>query len=433
MIKCLNKPSCIVIVFLCALIPKIYFLALSYNNNVYTPQKAYYNGDASHYLKIAKNIYVFGVFSDNNSKMPTESATWRSPFWPFVLASFFYLTNDLFGLIITKSIFEFMLLIVAFSLIRHIKNIKPVHFLFFLVLFIEPYYLKYSITFLSESLTSILILVLALAFVLFNESKKYSILIPLLSVIVMLCHPVSVFFVLTLLVIYGLINLKKHPIRIIAHAVLVMGLTMLWPLRNLQTFSQGFYLTASQGATFSKGWNEMVIDNYTNVDGDLADESLNLKHVENLKDNAKYSTLKLAKLYKEGTLNYIKSLSFFEAVHIAMVKLKSNFNPFPEKPKPGFLEALATVFRIFYGILFLQCLFRIFKQRKIGITSEKDKVFLVVFSILMGQILMSVFIYTGLRFNAIYGLTLLFSFIYVNKRFFIPKKEKWHVISYKSR
>ncbi|XMO86559.1 hypothetical protein AAFN75_17380 [Algibacter sp. AS12] len=414
MIKYISKPSFIAIAFLCVLLPKIYFVVSSYKNKLYTIEKAYKNGDASHYLKIAENINLFKVFSDNNSIIPTESATWRPPLWPYVLSIGFYITNNPFGLIILKSLLELVLLILIFSLIKSLKNIKPVHSLFFLILFIEPYYLKYSTTFLSESLTAVLILLLTLSFVLFNESKKYSVLIPFLSVITILCHPVSVFFVLTLLIIYGLTSVGKHLIRIVTHGILVVGLMILWPLRNQQTFHQGFYLTASQGATFSKGWNEDVIAKYTNVDGDLADEALNLKYVKNIEDKERNSTLKLGKLYKEGTVNYIKNLNFKDFFLTVFVKLKSNFNPFPEKPKGGMLESLAIVFRILYLVLFLQCLFWVFKRRKPNITSEKDKIYFVVFSILIGQIIMSTYIYTGLRFNAIYSLALLFSFLYIN-------------------
>lgn len=424
MIKILKKSSFIAVTFLCVLLPKIYFLVLSYKNEQYTSEKVYRNGDGSHYLKIAKNIKKFRVFSDNDSEIPTESATWRPPIWPSVLALGYYITDNPFGLIIAKSILELLLLIIAFSLIMLLENVKPIHFLFFLILFVEPYYLKYSITFLSESLTSILLLLLTLSFVLFSESKKYSITIPLLSVITILCHPVSVFFVLSLLIIYGLINLKKHLKRIVFHAILVFGLIFLWPLRNQQIFNQGIYLTASQGATFSKGWNDSVITNYTNVDGDLADEGLNLKYVKDFDGKSKYSTLKLGKIYKEGTWNFINQLTYKEFIQIIFVKLRSNFNPFPEKSKKGALESLSIVFRILYLVMFLECLYRIFKYRKLNITTEKDKVYLVVFSILIGQIVMSVYIYTGLRFNAIYGLALLFSFIYLNKDYLINFKEK---------
>ena len=58
-------------------------------------------------------------------------------------------------------------------------------------------------------------------------------------------------------------------------------------------------------------------------------------------------------------------------------------------------------------------LYRIVKG-KIRFQSEKDRVFMVVFSVFIGQIVMSIYIYTGLRFNSVFGLTMLFSFIYLN-------------------
>ena len=133
--------------------------------------------------------------------------------------------------------------------------------------------------------------------------------------------------------------------------------------------------------------------------------------------------LGLSKLYKEGTINYIKSLSLKEFFKIVFVKLKSNFNPFPEKPKPGALENIAIFFRILYLIVFLQCIYYLIK-RKLDVDSINGKVCLVVISILVGQIMMSVLIYTGLRFNAIYGLTMLFCFLYLNTPFFVLKIKK---------
>ena len=157
------------------------------------------------------------------------------------------------------------------------------------MLFIEPYYLKYSTTFLSESITAIFVLLLALSFVVFGRSKKLNVIIPIISVITILSHPVSIFFVMTLLIIYGVINLKYQPIKMVVHGLLVISLLAIWPLRNQQISGERFYLTASQGASFSKAWNENVVTRFTNVDGDLADETLNLKYVININDDDKHS------------------------------------------------------------------------------------------------------------------------------------------------
>lgn len=354
---------------------KFYYLYLYNLNNGYSKEVAYNNGDASHYLVIGKNIADYNVYSDTNSITVSESATWRPPFWPLVLSLFFKFTSSPFVLILLKSILEMGLLLFALFKIKNKSNLKLIYLVPFFLLLVEPQYLKYSITFLSESLTAILMLLLVIYFISLNKTKKQHIAIPILSSFIILCHPVSVFFVLSLFIIYLLLNLKSNFSGTIGHGLLFSVLLLAWPLRNYVSFDKGFYLTASQGATFSKGWNEKVATQFTNVDGDLADEGLNLKFVDsNLLQNADNSVLTRSKLYSNGTNNFIKSIGFTEKIKIAFKKLKSNFNPFPEKPKPGFLDAISIFFRILYLITFLQLIVRFFKKRKMDYNLTRDRI-----------------------------------------------------------
>ena len=181
-------------------------------------------------------------------------------------------------------------------------------------------------------------------------------------------------------------------------------------------FKKGLYFTASQGSAFAKSWNEKVLTDFTNVDGDLSDENLNLKYVEakELKKTGN-GVLEYSKLYQNGTWNYIKSLSFSQQAKTAFRKLKSNFNPFPEKPKAGFFEGLSVLFRILYLFAFVQVLVRVVSWKRIDFNSQRDKALMVVAAVIVGHTLMSIYIYTGLRFNAIYSLVLLFCFILINQ------------------
>lgn len=393
---------------------KFYYLYITNLNPVYA-KEAVYKGDSSHYLVIAKNISDFNVYSDLNSKYASESATWRPPIWPFVLSLLFKLTSNYLTLILLKSILEFGLIGLILFKFRKKENFNLLFLLPFFVIFIEPQYLKYSITFLSESLTAVLILLLTIFFITLNKRKSYHVTIPVLSALIILCHPVSIFFVLIFFIIYLLSNLKLSRYVVVTHGILFAMIVLAWPLRNYLTFEKGFYLTASQGATFSKGWNEKVISDFTNVDGDLADETLNLKFVDkSLLLRSKMSILELSKLYTVATKLFISKIDFYQKIQISLKKLKSNFNPVPEKPKPGILETLSSCFRILYLVTFLQMLFRFFSKRKIDFNSMKDRVYLVVFAIFIGQSIMAVYVYTGLRFNAVYSLSLLFCFIYLN-------------------
>ena len=404
---------------------KYYYLYLYNLNNGYSKEVAYHNGDASHYLVIGKNIADFKVYSDTNTKTISESATWRPPFWPFVLSILFMFTSNTLVLIILKAVLEMSLII--FVLLKFMKRskLKLIYLVPFFLLFVEPHYLKYSITFLSESLTAVLILLLTIYFISLNNIKKHHIAIPILSAFVILCHPVSVFFVLSLFIIYLLLNIKSNFLGTIGFGLIFSVLLMAWPIRNQITFGKGFYLTASQGATFSKGWNEKVANEFTNTDGDLADEGLNLKYADSdLLSNSDKSVITLSKLYNNGTKNFIKSIGFNEKVRIVYKKLKSNFNPFPEKSKPGFLETLAIFFRFLYLITFLQLIVRFFKKESMDYNATRDRIYLVVFAIFIGQIVMSVYVYTGLRFNSIYSLTMLFCFIYLNSEFLVKMYKK---------
>lgn len=421
----LQKNWVIVLIVFSLIYVKFYYLHLSNLNDAYSNEIAYKNGDPGHYLKIAKNIADFNVYSDTNSKIVSESASWRPPFWPYILSILFKITNNLLYLIILKSILEIGLIFLALCKFKNKADLKLIYLAPFFLLLVEPQYLKYSITFWSESLTAVLILLLTVYFISIDKTKKQHIAVPILSSFVILCHPVSVFFVLSLFIIYLLINLRSNFLSTIVHGMLFSLLLLAWPYRNYVTFDKGFYLTASQGATFSKGWNEKVATQFTNVGGDLADEGLNLKYVDdNILQNADNSMLTQSKLYSIGTINFIKSIGFKDKINIALKKLKSNFNPFPEKAKPGFIESISILFRILYLFTFFQLIVRFFKKEKMDYNSNRDRVYLVVLAVLIGQMLMSVYVYTGLRFNSIYSLTLLFCFIYINNDFLFKMCKK---------
>ena len=324
-----------------------------------------------------------------------------------------------------KSILEVFLLGYILFKFKNDTNVKLIWLLPFCFLFIEPQYLKYSITFLSESLTAILILGLMVFFVSLNNSKRSHIAIPVLAALVVLCHPVSIFFVGSLVLIYLIYNFNTNKRAVLLHAFLFCLILLSWPFRNQIAFDKGFYLTASQGTTLSKGWNEKVSTEFTNSEGDLADEGLNLKYIDpKIVAHSQNSILDLSHVYTLGTKNFIKGIGFDEITKIALKKLKSNFNPFPESSKPGTLEAASIFFRILYLVVFIQMIVRFFRKRKIDFDSLKDRIYLVILAVFVGQSIMSVYIYTGLRFNAIYSLSLLFCFIYLNMDLLMNKLNK---------
>lgn len=430
----LNKSYIFYAFLFLLIIVKGYFMYSNLSSSDYEGDKIYQKGDPSHYFSIAKNIFEYGAYADDFSNIPNESATWRPPVWPLLLSTFFYFSQSPFVILWVKIFFEFIFLYLILFYFKKKFDLKWIYIVPFLVLFIEPQYIKYSVTFYSESLSALLLLFLTFLFLNLKKNKSYSIFIPIVSSIIILCHPVAAFFVASVMGIYCLFNLKQNFKISILHGLLFVVLTLIWPIRNLVAFKQGFYMTASQGATLSKGWNEKVISDFTNVDGDLADESMNIKYIKTVKKIRPEITpvLKRSKLYKEGTMNFINSISTTDKIKIILKKIKSNFNPFPEKPKPGFFENLSIVFRIIYLVLFIQLFIRLFQFRKFNLESITDKAFLIVLSIFIGQTFMAAAIYTGVRFNAIYSLTCLFCFIVINKKWIFSSylfENKSHFIS----
>lgn len=409
-----KKEALIFLLFV--IIVKMYFTITAFKNYSFNHENLLANGDAGHYFVIAQNLHNYQIYSDNDSTIATEFSTWRAPVYPLVLSVIMVFSQNAIIINIIKVLLELFCLLFILSKLKNKVSFAIYPFLFLIL--IEPQHLKYTNTILSESFTAVLLFATAIVFIFGN--KKQLFLLPILAGILVLTHPISIFYCLILIVTYCLLVLKSSKKRI-GYFLMFILIVFSWMFRNEMIFHKGFYITASQGATFSKGWNKQVATNFTNVDGDLADEGLNLKY---LKTNIKpdISVLDLGKLYKKSTIEFIKQSSIKELATIVFVKLKSNFNPFPEKPKPGFLELLGSLFRVLYCMLCLQIVYRFIKKPKININKELDRVVVVVCLVIVSQVLISIFIYTGIRFNSVYGITLLFCFIFLNKSCIIENR-----------
>lgn len=360
------------------------------------------SGDAAHYLEIAKNLRSFGVYGDNNSVVPTESATWRPPLSPFLLSVFLFFTENILAIVLFKILFQTILIFTGLYFLYKYTIFPKWVFAIGLLLLIEPYYLKYSYSLLSESVSAALLFLFFcfLLISLIRERHFYS--TGFLGFLSIINHPIVVFFILITIFILFVMLFLEDKLSAVLFSLFFSTLILVWPIRNHLVFNEGLYLTASQGTTLAKGWNEKVVLEFTNVDGDLADEGLNLKYLEQGINPANFSVLELSKLYKTATIEFIKSNSLMENVAIAMKKVVSNFNPFPEKPKYGFIEIAGSFFRCLY------LLFGIYSIIKLIFSKFQEHFILAIYlAVYLSQMLMSIFIYTGLRFNSAYNLILL--------------------------
>jgi hypothetical protein len=378
-------------------------------------------GDGEHFALIAYNISKQFSYSEFGTK-PTESASWRPPIWPLVLSFLFVITSNLKVILLLKSFLMFILIYLVIIKTKLPFNLRKI---LILLIVLEPQFFKYNNTLLSEDLSATFLLISTI-YVLENliyKSKPRLHQYALLGISI-LTHPITIFYNGLILLTLLILEVKESYIKNLSLGLILFLLIFFsWPIRNQIQFNRGLFITSSQGATFSKGWNDSVIYLFTNTQGDLANEGLNIKY---LPENKKYliensSILNLKEAYTLCTIEFIKSSSISNLMKIALIKLKSNFNPLPETSKKGMVEILGSSLRLFYLIVFIYFLFKFSKN-------DIFNSFVIILGyVYISQALMSIAFYTGLRFNVSYSLIQLVScvsLLYYNFISFKPKTQE---------
>jgi len=404
------KRVSIILLFGAVLVAHAHVLIVGNSAGVYEKPFVLQSGDAGHYLTIAENIRLTGVFSDDYSSLPTESATWRPPVFPFLLSGGLFLTDDPLVLVLFKKLVEVLILGIAVFLLFQNGILSIDKALLAFVLLGEPHFVKYSSVLLTESLTAVLLMLFLSLVAVFLKTDRGFYFIPLIGAVVVLTHPITLIFVVLTCGALALLSLRRMPFKTFLFIGIFALLMLSWPIRNQLVFDQGLFITASQGSSLAKGWNPTVASEYTNTDGDLADERQVLAFATNEEILAtEGSVIGRSRLYMQSASRFISRSSPRELTQIAKRKLISNFNPFPEKSKPGSLELLGTLSRIigllgfglFLGLFFFKKLRRV----------EFLFVGIVITGIFLSQALTATLFYTGIRFNAVYAPALLGGFI----------------------
>jgi len=364
-------------------------------------------GDAGHYYQIASNLAQQGVYAESGME-PTASAAWRAPLWPFVLSAWLELNPTYTMVLVMKLLFELIPLVFLYMFLR-MAAFEGIALGVVLSLFaIEPQYLKYASTFLSENLTAWLLAATTASFMLtvVSNSRIATWCTAVFAGLSALSHPVVFLYGFMLVVIAFVHRHRKggHWLAYVSFATWILIISA-WPVRNALVFGNGVWMTTSQGAVFSKSWNEAVVTSHTNTQGDLLDEGLNLKYLPELKSDALTDPIQMSALYGQATMEFIKQTDAQTLLKIAFVKLYSGLNPVPQSNKPGMLELLGTAFRCFYLLGFLMAAWSLLKGSYEKLSLAWWASWLIICSY-VSMAIMSVVMYTGLRFNSPFGLSL---------------------------
>lgn len=312
--------------------------------------------DSSDYINIGLSLAIFQKFGHVQSSEGIQvtdaleqavlipenlsfigHSTWRPPVWPFLIAGVFLI----FGYnLVYLLVFKFLLHLLGMFLFRStlkLLNFKRTSVLFGTFLYgISPAWQIYSRFFLSEPITLFFITLWLFLLIRFIKKKKGFYLQAFISGIVILSHPYFIFFPFS---IWLLLFIQKNLCRkqLILSSLICSAVVSFWIVRNIMVLeTDQIFLTTSTGAVMAKGWNKKIVKEHTNTTGDLADENLVLEELDPF-TNQKYSEIQKMENYKKAASKFILN-NPGTILPIALTKIKSAFNPFPETPKKGILQ-----------------------------------------------------------------------------------------------
>lgn len=383
----------------------IFLALLFYNLYVGVGLKYETDGDAWDYVHLGLSIAKVGKYGHFNASREqlladfkedlvkkknytfSKQTAFRPPIWPFLIAVIFFV----FGYSLTQLIiFKILLhLLGAFIFYKSLKllNLKEIIVVTGTFLYgVSPAWQLYSRVFLSEPITLFFITLWIYLLILYLKNRISFVPQAIIGGILILSHPYYLFFpfsVWLILLIKKQLNFKIFVLSSIIGASIVS----VWIIRNFIVLdTDQVVLTTSSGAVMAKGWNKKVPTAHTNTKGDLADETLVLESYK-LETQVGGEVEKM-QLYKNATLHFIISNPDM-ILPIVSRKLLSSFNPFPETPRPGFLETGRWIYQFLALLALLYIL--IFTRSKLLRS--------LAIGLILSTIGITILTYSGFRFR----------------------------------
>ena len=397
--------------FFWLIVSVITLLILTYNFRLgveaFQDINGYFGGDSGDYILVGASLAKTGkyghlqstpqeIIADLNSGDFLDKvyefgnhSTWRPPLWPAYLALFFKFFPH--ALILAHLVKFLLILGGAYLFYRTLISLKfssSVSRIFAVLYLIHPTLQLYSRTYLSESLTYLMMtLLLFYAVRAWQDSKRINLfMMGFTGGLLVLTHPYYLAFPFILI---GLIFVKKKfkiSHYFVAFPVLVFVIGF-WVIRNHMIYPEnGLFITSSTGAVMAKGWNLKVPELHNNVNGDLANEGLVLKQDDQMTG---LNEVERSELYQKRTKEFVQSNSNLIGP-IVMRKLKSAFNPIREISKPGLLQSMNEFHRILILLIFIYVLFR----------GKLDLLGLITLTIILSTVFITILTYSGLRFRS---------------------------------
>jgi 4-amino-4-deoxy-L-arabinose transferase-like glycosyltransferase len=313
-------------------------------------------GDADDYLDIAYTVAKTGRYERSGLTGVKSSLTageqpepvgsapdaWRPPVWPWVLS--LWLRSSGYSL---RSVFILRFLTDGLTLWLFYRvasrRLPPgLALLGTFLLAIQPIWLYYSMTLLTEPFTLLVHLLLVATALRLAEGGRPAVWVPALGVLgglAILTHGFYLFF--PPLLVLGLWLAGHIRMR---QALAVLGLFALtlapWLLRNERAFGKPLLSTAG-GPSLARGWNHRFLADYHNGSAEVAlDETaeIDASRLEGI------GQAERSALYTEGAVRYIRR-EWRTVPAILAKKLVGAVTPFSDPPRQGLLETGRVLFQ----------------------------------------------------------------------------------------
>ncbi len=313
-------------------------------------------GDADDYLDIAYTLAKTGRYErsgltgvksslaagEQPEPVGSEPDAWRPPVWTSVLALGLLGSGySLRAVFVLRFLIDGLTLWLFYRLAS--RHLRPgLALLGTLLLAVQPIWLYYSMTLLTEPFTLLVHLLLVAAALRLAEGGQPAVWVPAVGVLgglAILTHGFYLFFPPLLILGFWLAGHIRMP-----QALAVLGLFALtlapWLVRNDQAFGKPLLSTAG-GPSLARGWNRRFLADYRNASAEVAlDETAEI-------DASRLKGLGQAErsaLYTEGALSYIRR-EWRTVPAILGKKLIGAVTPFSDPPRPGILETGRVLFQ----------------------------------------------------------------------------------------
>jgi hypothetical protein len=313
-------------------------------------------GDAGDYLLIAHTLNQTGRYGRLLGATPddimvgrapaapgdVEPDAWRPPLWPVVLAGLLKVAGYHWtSVLLLRFALDAVTVVLFWCLLVSLEAPFVALATALTLLAVHPAWLLYSSTLLSEPLTLLLQVGLALAMCLMARPPRSLTLAAVAGAVAGLGVMAHSYYVLTMFIGLALMSRARlvRRAQVLVAVVVFVCVCTPWIYRNMLVFgTRQPFLTSSQGNVLAMGWNDAFLATYRNSTAEVE-----LSGTSPEVDLAGLDQPSRSAAQTRGAVEFARR-NWRLLPAIVARKLAGAITPFPETPRSGLLEVGRAVF-----------------------------------------------------------------------------------------